>query len=54
LKPLQDPENPQESWLAFYAPTSDALEKIKLKRKLDEMGREVPEEVRFPIITLGF
>ncbi|KAJ3299682.1 RNA polymerase-associated factor, partial [Kappamyces sp. JEL0829] len=40
LKPLSDPENPQESWLAYYAPTADALEKIKLKRKLEELGRD--------------
>lgn len=45
LKPLQDPQNPEESWLACYAPTVEALEKIKLKRKLEELGRDVPEEV---------
>jgi RNA polymerase II-associated factor 1 len=45
LKPLQDPENPEEGWLAYFTPTAETLEKIKLKRKLEELGRDVPEEV---------
>ena len=47
LKPLQDPNNPEEHWLAYFSPTAEALEKIKLKRKLEELGREVPEEVAY-------
>ncbi len=54
LKPLQNPENPTESWLAFYAPTPDTIEKLKLKRKLEELGRDVPEEVIILFIDLFF
>lgn len=39
LKSLQDPQNVNESWLAYSTFNSEALEKIELKRKFGGIGK---------------
>jgi hypothetical protein len=34
------PDNPEDTWLSYYIPNQESVQKLKIKRKLQDLGQD--------------